>query len=339
MEKGEFQGRSHKRANLMQRDSQYTEFETLQYSLREDAEVLHFAGDGTDIWIQEKLVTWKRRSQRDRDWKCYQRVKAVKKQPKEGSFSGRHQQILRPEEHPAETAMTVVRHKTCVKLWSRTRSGKSGNDGANMPEHGSDVSYPTSLNPKHSNLISSNQPKSISSNLLVPYENFVGAILGSSFRLLGFLRSENHGDIYAAEDLIPLKIGAYSRYETKAYLLRGIDPKLHGYRVRNLRKLKAETSFVTSIEQNGRVFIVYVVDGESGKGLPTRLSSIAPKNSVNLGAIGQRRTPEFTAAFPGLSKLCQSHTAESSVTSERNPVALPHKDYASALRHEINDTK
>ena len=65
---------------------------------------------------------------------------------------------------------------------------------------------------------------------------------------------------------------------------------------------------------------------------------MTPKHRLELHAIGQRQSPEFEAAFPGLPRVCQSRAAESSQTSKRKPTALLYKDYASALRYEINDT-
>jgi hypothetical protein len=138
--------------------------------------------------------------------------------------------------------------------------------------------------------------------ITIPYENFIGAILGSCFRLFGLLRNESHGDVYAAEDL-----GLSShRYEAKAYILRGITSKLYDYRVRNLKRLSAKSSFVYSLDQNGRKFIVNMVEGKSqGFCRPSSKKLNASKGS-KLGAIGRRNTPEFDEAFPRLSKPCKS---------------------------------
>jgi len=126
----------------------------------------------------------------------------------------------------------------------------------------------------------------------IGYENFTGAMLGHSFRLRCLLRNEPHGDVYAVEDLS----ASPDRYEAKAYVLRGISEKEYRYRVRNLKRLAMKQTFVCSLDQNGRKFIVNRLDEAAG---PVSPDSSRQKADA-LGAIGRRNTVEFEKAFPKL---------------------------------------
>ena len=111
--------------------------------------------------------------------------------------------------------------------------------------------------------------------------------------MLGTLRSESHGDVYAVGDLSP----SSDRYEAKSYILRGIPQKLYKYRVRNLKKLAAKPLFLCSLDQNGRKFVISRLDKKT-EGTPK------VSEGSKLGAIGRRNTPEFDEAFPELPKPC-----------------------------------
>lgn len=127
--------------------------------------------------------------------------------------------------------------------------------------------------------------------LIIPHENFIGAILGASFRLLGLERSESHGDVYLVEELNH----SDNRYEAKAYLLRGLPKKLYDYRIRNLKKLSSKPSFVCSINQYGKKFIV----NERPRTVVASATP-SPLKGLKLGAMGRRGSPEFQEAFPEL---------------------------------------
>jgi hypothetical protein len=138
-------------------------------------------------------------------------------------------------------------------------------------------------------------------DLVLPHENFIGAILGGAFQIVKFLRSENHGDVYAVEDLSSTAI----RYEAKAYILRGIPRRTRDYRVRNLKKLASKPSFICSFDQLGKKFVINRQE-EKGEELPTTWSQASNNKTFKLGIIGRRNTPEFDNAFPRLSPICES---------------------------------
>jgi hypothetical protein len=138
-------------------------------------------------------------------------------------------------------------------------------------------------------------------DLALPYENFVGAVIGASFRILKFLRSENHGDVYAVEDLSPTA----NRYEAKAYTLRGLPERTRNYRVRNLKKLTSKPSFICTFDQQGRKFVINRL-GEKLEEERITFSQESEINTSNLGAVGRRNTPEFDEAFPKLPTICKS---------------------------------
>ena len=86
---------------------------------------------------------------------------------------------------------------------------------------------------------------------LVPYENYVGSILGGQFRLGHVIREEEDGDVYAISDLN----AAVGNIEAKAFILRDISQTDFEARKRNINKLSRRR--ICSIDQAGRKFIVY----------------------------------------------------------------------------------
>ncbi|MCJ1396355.1 hypothetical protein MMC18_009245 [Xylographa bjoerkii] len=70
--------------------------------------------------------------------------------------------------------------------------------------------------------------------------------------LLGLLRHEPHADLYAAEHL-----SEQIQLTVKAYLIRGVSKKDREYRVRNLKRLTDKPSFVGSLEQSGRKWLIF----------------------------------------------------------------------------------
>jgi hypothetical protein len=136
-------------------------------------------------------------------------------------------------------------------------------------------------------------------DLVIPYENFIGAVFRLSFRVVRFLRSENSGNVYAVEDLSPTS----NRYEAKAYTLRGIPEKVRKYRVVNLKRLSQKPSFVCSFDQDGKKFVVNRLGAEKQRCVSGPLSSKGSEiQASKLGAIGRRNTREFEQAFPMLPK-------------------------------------
>jgi hypothetical protein len=138
-------------------------------------------------------------------------------------------------------------------------------------------------------------------DLALPYENFVGAVIGASFRIMKFLRSENHGDVYSVEDLS----STTTRYEAKAYTLRGVPEQVRDYRVRNLKKLTSKPSFICSFDQHGMKFVINRLGGK-WEGKSTNSPQETNEKVSKLGAVGRRNTPEFDEAFPKLPKICKS---------------------------------
>jgi hypothetical protein len=130
------------------------------------------------------------------------------------------------------------------------------------------------------------------SALTIPYDNYIGAVLGARYRLKGLLRHENHGDVFAAEDICYRG----DRYEVKAYVLHNLPEKLYHYRTRNLKKLTAKPSFVCSLDQNGFKYAVNQVTAES-EGVPI-LTLKEKKRLIQIGDMGRRKTKEFDEAFP-----------------------------------------
>ncbi|ERF70420.1 hypothetical protein EPUS_04698 [Endocarpon pusillum Z07020] len=163
------------------------------------------------------------------------------------------------------------------------------NRGEGTTYHSSETLEPEEFIQPDSMLVKPDQSTPESDSLLIPYENFTGAILGSSFRFLGLDRSENHGDVYLLERLSP----SDNKYEAKAYILHGIPQKLYKYRIRNLKRLAGNCSFVCSVNQQGRKFVV----NRRPKTVPAY-----PTPPSQLGAMGRRGTPEFQKAFPKLPK-------------------------------------
>lgn len=135
----------------------------------------------------------------------------------------------------------------------------------------------------------------ITSDFTIPYENFIGAVLNSSFRIAGLIRNESHGDVYAVEDLSP----SSNRYEAKAYILRGVPPSVYKYRIRNLKRIAAKSSFVCSFDQNGRKFVVNRLRQRQDE-------TLDPPQHIKHSALERRNILEFDSAFPALPASCES---------------------------------
>ena len=90
-------------------------------------------------------------------------------------------------------------------------------------------------------------------NYLVPYESFIDTILGGCLRLKGFLRTEQHYEVYDAESLHD----ETQKYEVRAYDLRELPPKVRNYRIKNLKRASARSSCVGSLKQGGKKWLVF----------------------------------------------------------------------------------
>jgi hypothetical protein len=87
-------------------------------------------------------------------------------------------------------------------------------------------------------------------SLHVPYENFVGAVLGGRFQLQFLRHQEDHIDIYSVKSLG----GLY--FEAQAFSLSSLPVKLLHARKRRMKRINQSQNFVCEIEQAGKKFLV-----------------------------------------------------------------------------------
>ena len=99
--------------------------------------------------------------------------------------------------------------------------------------------------------------KSISLNHLLAPESFIDTILGACLRLKRLLRTESHYEVYDAESLSDKN----QKYEVWAYNLRGLSLKVRNYRVRNLKRASARSSYIDALEQGGKKWLVFADAG------------------------------------------------------------------------------
>ena len=86
---------------------------------------------------------------------------------------------------------------------------------------------------------------------LVPYENYIGAILGGQFRLGPIVRQDWDGDVYLVEPLdVPVQ-----QFHAKAYVLSDLSRGEFAAKKRSMNKLGGQR--ICSIDQAGKKFIVY----------------------------------------------------------------------------------
>ena len=95
------------------------------------------------------------------------------------------------------------------------------------------------------------------SNFLLPYENYIGSVLGGQFRLGPLIRKEPGADVYTVQALD----GTYQGLEAKAFSLNDISKPELRTRKRCMKKL--EPKQICQVDQAGRKFIVYCADGIS----------------------------------------------------------------------------
>ena len=113
---------------------------------------------------------------------------------------------------------------------------------------------------------------------LIPYENYVGALLGGQFRLGALIRQDADSDVYS---VYPLDQPAET-LEAKAYILSGIPNWQLEKRKKSMNKLKGRR--ICSIDQAGRKFIVYRIDERPWKTLESQedLMSYVPCKPLKL---------------------------------------------------------
>ena len=135
---------------------------------------------------------------------------------------------------------------------------------------------------------------------LINYENYQGAFLGQYLRLQGLIRSETHCDVHKATSIF----NEGEIYEARAYTLRGVSSKERMYRVRNLKKRAAQPSFLGSLEQGGRKWLVF-------SGGFSDLRPVSPELPEKGGKAWRDRI-DFERSFPRLPRgidppLCFFH--------------------------------
>ena len=87
---------------------------------------------------------------------------------------------------------------------------------------------------------------------LIPYENYIGAILGGQFQLGPLVRQEPDGNVYLVESLNRSTL----KLEAKAYTLAELSQSQR----KATKKLRQQ---ICSIDQAGKKFVVYRVDATS----------------------------------------------------------------------------
>ena len=85
----------------------------------------------------------------------------------------------------------------------------------------------------------------------IPYENYIGAILGGQFRLGPLIKQDADADCYSAESLRMPGIKFYA----KAYVLDGLSRQQLKFRKKSMNRL--EKLRACTIDQSGRKFIIY----------------------------------------------------------------------------------
>ena len=121
----------------------------------------------------------------------------------------------------------------------------------------------------------------------IPYENYIGAILGGQFRLGPLIRQESDGDVYSvdsfSESTRPL--GALTRRESDVCLedfcpelIWNLEAKAYTLSALQISQRKPTKSLgqrLCSIDQAGKTFIVYQVEGQR----PYHIANVGKKSS------------------------------------------------------------
>ncbi|KAN0090219.1 hypothetical protein V8E51_018798 [Hyaloscypha variabilis] len=88
-------------------------------------------------------------------------------------------------------------------------------------------------------------------------DSLINVFLDRRFRVTGFLRRDNHADVYSVLCLP----SPSERFEARAYDLSGLSPKLRQYRLRSIKRLSNRT--VLETRWGGRTIIVYKTGTET----------------------------------------------------------------------------
>jgi len=129
----------------------------------------------------------------------------------------------------------------------------------------------------------------------LPYESFVGAVIGGFFNLKGLVRTEASYEVYAAE-FIP---NSDDRFIAKAYSLRGISGKERNIRVKDLKRNAHKASLVGSLEQRRK------------KWLDFHSSSIAKTEIPEQYQPTWQSRSDYECTFPTLTKEQPLHLCNS----------------------------
>ncbi|KAH7000578.1 hypothetical protein EDB80DRAFT_811819 [Ilyonectria destructans] len=110
------------------------------------------------------------------------------------------------------------------------------------------------------------------SRFCVPYESFVGAFLGDSYRLLRLEESVPHADVFLISHLEnPTTI-----LRAHAYTLEGLCPQLRQSRKRHIKRHLVDV--LDQIYQNGRLFVI--LKSSRSEGQPQTLTKDARNQQV-----------------------------------------------------------
>lgn len=128
----------------------------------------------------------------------------------------------------------------------------------------------------------------VARNFTVPYESHIGAMLGSQFRILAFLRSEESYDIYAVKDVFHGQDCL-----AKAYTIRGTERADREPRRNNLKWNNKKASLLASIDQNEREWRVF-----------SHLD-FGRNKEVSLDPLAWCREQDYQTHFPAIDGRCE----------------------------------
>ncbi|OQU95859.1 hypothetical protein CLAIMM_02024 [Cladophialophora immunda] len=129
-----------------------------------------------------------------------------------------------------------------------------------------------------------------------------GLSLGSEFRIVRFLRNENHGDLYLLGHSSNEK-----KYVAKAIDFRGWSPKVRAQRKKHVKRLKASSSFICVLEEHGLKWVIRDHE-ESGKAD----TGIAPA----LGPVELDRTTSGGTPPPSPDQASEEHSTDIETVSD-----------------------
>ncbi|KAK0509952.1 hypothetical protein JMJ35_007346 [Cladonia borealis] len=164
--------------------------------------------------------------------------------------------------------------------------------------------------------------KSISLNHLLAYESFVDTILGACLRLKRLLRTEPHYEVYDAESLSD----GNQKYEVRAYNLRGLSPKVRNYKIRNLKRASTRSSYIGSLEQGGKKWLVFA----------DPRADLVPEPSRDSSPLWSTRD-EYERAFPVLEPHKPDNLEETEKEALQDGVVIESYEasFAKALEEEL----